>query len=60
MATGSWLMAQGSWLMPRGSWLKAHGSWARKNLALGPPGPGPSAKLFLAMGHVPPALKQEP
>ena len=53
MANGSWLMAQDSWLMLKGSWLKAQGSrlMAKKNLALGPPGPGPSTKFFLAMSH---------
>ena len=40
---GSWRIAQGSWLMPAGSRLMAHG---QENLALGPPGPGPSAKVY--------------
>ena len=39
------------WLMVHASMLVAQGSclMAKKNLALGPPGPGPSAKFFLAM-----------
>ena len=49
-------MAQGSWLIPQASWLKAHGP---ENLAMGPPGPGPSAKVSLAMSHEPWALSLE-
>ena len=41
MAHGSRLMAHDSWLMAHDSWLMAHGSWPIKNLARGPPGPGP-------------------
>ena len=52
MVNGSWLMAQSSWLRPQGVWLIA-----KKNLALGPPGPGPSAKFFLAMSLEPRALR---
>ena len=47
MVNGSWLMAHGSRLMVHASRLVAQGSWlmAKKNVPLGPTGPGPSANL---------------
>ena len=55
MATGSCLMVHGSRFMDHASRLVAQGSWlmVKKNLALGPPGAGSSAKFFLAMSHEP-------
>ena len=46
-------MAHGSRLMTLASRLVAQSWWlmAKKNLALGPPGPGPSAKFFGAMSN---------
>ena len=41
MVHGSKLMAHASRLVVKGSWLMA-----KKDLAVGPPGPGPSAKFF--------------
>ena len=51
--TGSQLMAQGSRLVAHASRLVVQGSWlmAKKKLALGPQGLGPSAKFFLSMSN---------
>ena len=49
MVHGAGPMAQGSWLMAHAARLVTPGPWlmAKKNVAQGPPGPGPSANFFL-------------
>ena len=54
MTHGSRLMAHASRPVAQGSWLMV-----KKNLALGPRGPGPSANFFLAVSHEPCATRLE-
>ena len=54
-------MVHSSWLKAHGSCLKARGSglMAKKQLALGPPGPGPQRQIFSAISHEPWATSLE-
>ena len=58
----AWCMLDGSRLMAHAPRFVAQGPWlmAKKNLALGLPGPSPSADFFLAMCLEPQALRHEP